>query len=100
MNTLSPYVVVSNSLKVTATDVTVGHGVEVGVGAGPPLALVCPGGNTVFVAVAYGPFAEVTEHTDGTLFAEDSPHEAGTWPLRRAMAVKKAASITLLVPIP
>ena len=60
MNTFSPYVVVSNSLKVTATDVTIGHGVElgdvlvdvvVGVGAEVPLALVCPGGNTVFVAV-------------------------------------------------
>ena len=85
INTFSPYVVVSSSLKVTATDVTVGHGVEVGevlvdvvVGAGPPLALVCPGGNIVFVAVTYGPLAEVAEHAGGTLFAEDSPHAAGT----------------------
>ena len=46
----------------------------------------------MLVAVAYGPFTEVAIQVLGTLLAPASPQEAGTWALRRAMAVRKEAS--------
>ena len=49
-------------------------------------------GNAVTVAVAYGPLATELEHEDGSVLPPDSPHEAGTVPLRRAIAVRNEAS--------
>ena len=78
--------VVSSSLKVTATDVAMAHGVVVVVlvglivvvGAGAPPILVSPGGQAVFVAVLYGPLTDVPEQTEGTVFADGSPQDTGT----------------------
>lgn len=94
MYTFSPYVVVACSLNVTATDVAVAQAdvvvelvfVVVAVPEVVPVA-----GNTVSVAVAYGPVAEVATHVPGTLWALGSPHEAGTTELRRASAVRREA---------
>ena len=71
----------SITLNVTATELATGHD------AGVPV------GNTVTVAVTYGPFATEPVHEDGKELAPDSPHEAGTVPLRRAIAVRNEASI-------
>lgn len=48
-------------------------------------------GQTVLVAVLYGPVAEVAEQTAGTLLAELSPQEAGTTDCLRAEAVRREA---------
>lgn len=58
----------------------------------PPPLLVSPEGNTVAVAVAYVPGADVPEHTPGTLEAPVSPQEAGSTLLRAITAVKNEAS--------
>ena len=70
----------SITLNVTATELATGHDADV------------PVGNVVTVAVAYGPFATEPEHEDGRVLPPDSPHEAGTVPPRRAIAVRNEAS--------
>lgn len=75
MNTSSPKVVLLAILNTTATEVAVAHG----------------GNGAVAVGVMYVPCSDVPEQAEGTVFAEDSPHEAGICPLRLATAVRKAA---------
>ena len=59
--TVSPKVVLSATLKVTATDETVVQG----------------GKGAVAEGVVNMPWAEVAEQVDGTVLAVGSPHEAG-----------------------
>ena len=48
-----------------------------------------------FEAVSVGgvnvPFAELAMHLEGTVLLTLAPHESGTWPLRRAVAVRNEA---------
>jgi len=107
---VSPYVVVTISSNVTATEVAAAQEevvlVEVlvvdVVDPEPPVVVVVVvpdtldtgvwfGGQVPVEAVEYVPVAEVDEQTDGTLDAVGSPQEYGTTPARRAAAVKNAA---------
>jgi hypothetical protein len=106
-----PHVVVTNSLKVTATEVAARHPVEVvevfvevtvvveAVPVAVPVVvevvMLVLGfwdvGNDVDVAEEYDPTTEVAEQVPGTDVAEDWIQPAGITPARRAAAVKKAA---------
>lgn len=105
-----PKLVVTTSLKVTATEVPVAAQVEEDVVPVPELVVVVVDdavpvdveppvldwgvwelGKLVEVAVEYDPTTDVAWHEPGRVFPELAPHEYGTTPARRAAAVRNDA---------
>lgn len=95
-----PYVVVTSSLKVTATveamvqEVALEEGAEE-VALPDPVVVTAPvavvEGHTVLLAVTKDPVAEVAWQTDGMLVAVLPPHVGGTTEFLALTAVRKAA---------